>query len=178
MLKNHSLSLPNHLQSLYLCMFLGFFITFATMIKLIYPKNKPHIKTENGKELIFCIIRKRWLIITAEEWVRQNFLLYLIVKLQYPAALIAVEKQLILSEVKKRFDIVVYKNAIPYIIVECKEMNVPLSETTISQVLNYNSSIKAPYIVVTNGSYCAGFLKQGNKFVEVEELPQFKTPTI
>jgi hypothetical protein len=171
--KNHSLSFPNHLQSLYLCMFLGFFITFATMIKLVYPENKPTIKTENGKELIFCIIRKRWFIITPEEWVRQNFILYLIATLQYPAALIAVEKQLILSEVKKRFDIVVYKDALPFIIVECKEMNVPLSESTISQVLNYNSNIQAPYIVVTNGSYCAGFLKQENKFVEVEELPKF-----
>jgi hypothetical protein len=148
------------------------------MIKLIYPENKPSIKTDNGKEYIFCIIRKRWFVITPEEWVRQNFLLYLIVKLHYPATLIAVEKQLILSEVKKRFDIVVYKDALPYMIVECKEMNVPLSESTISQVLNYNSTIQAPYIVVTNGSYCAAFLKQKNKFVEIEELPQFKSPTI
>jgi hypothetical protein len=148
------------------------------MIKLIYPENKPTIKKENGKELIFCIIRKRWFIITPEEWVRQNFILYLIAKLQYPAALIAVEKQLILSEVKKRFDVIVYKDALPFIIVECKEMNVPLSESTISQVLTYNSTIQAPYIVVTNGSYCAGFLKIENIFVEIEELPQFKTPTI
>lgn len=148
------------------------------MIKVIYPNVKPAIKTENGKELIFCIIRKRWFMITPEEWVRQNFVLYLIQSLQYPASLIAVEKQLLLSEVKKRFDIVVYKDAIPFIIVECKEMNVPLSETTISQVLNYNSAVQAPYIVVTNGSYCAGFFKKENKFVEIEELPHFKTPTI
>ena len=148
------------------------------MIKLIYPENKPRIKTNDGKELIFCIIRKKWLVISPEEWVRQNFILYLIVNLQYPAALIAVEKQLMLSEVKKRFDIVVYKNALPYIIVECKEMNVPLSESTISQVVNYNTSVQAPYIVVTNGSYCAGFFKTENRFVEIEELPQFRTPTI
>lgn len=148
------------------------------MIKVIYPNEKPAIKTENGKELIFCIIRKRWFMITPEEWVRQNFVLYLIQSLQYPASLIAVEKQLLLSEVKKRFDIVVYKDAIPFIIVECKEMNVSLSETTISQVLNYNSAVQAPYIVVTNGSYCTGFFKKENKFVVIEELPHFKTPTI
>ncbi len=148
------------------------------MIKLIYPENKPSVKTENGKEFIFCIIRKRWLVITPEEWVRQNFILYLIVNLQYQAALIAVEKQLILSEVKKRFDIVVFKDALPYIIVECKEMNVPLSESTISQVLNYNSNLQAPYIVVTNGHYCAGFVKQENKFVEIIELPPFNISTI
>jgi hypothetical protein len=143
------------------------------MIKLIYPKNKPQIKYENGKELILCIIRKRWFIVTPEEWVRQNFILYLIVKLKYPASLIAVEKQLLLSEVKKRFDIVVYKNALPYIIIECKEMNVTLSEGTINQVLNYNSAIQAPYIVVTNGNYCAGFFKRENSFIEIEDLPQF-----
>ncbi len=148
------------------------------MIKLIYPEIKPNVKTENGKEFIFCIIRKKWFVITPEEWVRQNFLLYIIVKLQYPAALIAVEKQLILSEVKKRFDIVVYKNALPYIIIECKEMNVQLSESTISQVLNYNSGVQAPYIVVTNGNYCAGFLRDNNQFIEVEALPEHNNKTI
>ena len=148
------------------------------MIKIIYPENKPSVKTDNGKELIFCIIRKRWFVITPEEWVRQNFILYLIVTLQYPAALIAVEKQLILNEVKKRFDIVVYKDALPYVIVECKEMNVQLSESTIRQVLNYNSAIQAPYIVVTNGSYSAGFFKKENKFIEIEELPAFNTQII
>jgi hypothetical protein len=148
------------------------------MIALTYPLQKPSIKTEQEQEYIFCIIRKRWFIITPEEWVRQNFLLYLIHRLQYPASLIAVEKQLILSEVKKRFDIVVYKDAIPFMIVECKEMNVPLSESTISQVLNYNSSVQAPYMVVTNGSYCAGFFKQENRFVVIEALPEFNNKTI
>jgi hypothetical protein len=143
------------------------------MIKLVYPNIKPSIKTENGKELIFCLIRKRWFIITPEEWVRQNFVLFLIHTLHYPASLIAVEKQLILSEVKKRFDIVVYKDALPFIIIECKKMNVALSETTISQVLNYNSTIKAPHIVVTNGSYCAAFFNKENRFVSIEAIPLF-----
>ena len=141
------------------------------MIKINFPSQKPPIKTENGKEIIFCCIRKRWFIITPEEWVRQNFLLYLIHVLKYPASLIAVEKQLQFSEIKKRFDIVVYKNALPFLIVECKEMNVPLSEATMLQVLNYNSKIQAPYMVVTNGSYCAGYMKEGGGFYEVDELP-------
>src|ERR1700712_1986682 len=98
------------------------------MIKVIYPKKKPAIKTENGKEYIFCIIRKKWLLVTPEEWVRQNFLNYLTEILKYPASLIAVEKQLMVGEMKKRFDIIVYKDALPFIIIECKEMNVPLSE--------------------------------------------------
>lgn len=141
------------------------------MIYIVYPEIKPTIKIENRKEFIFCTIRKRWFIITPEEWVRQNFLLYLIHALQYPASLIAVEKQLILAELKKRFDIVVYKDSIPFMIVECKEMNVPLSENTIRQVLNYNANIQAKIMVLTNGNYCAGFEKKGSEFVEIYELP-------
>lgn len=143
------------------------------MIKIIYPSQKPALKTEAGKEYIFCITRKRWLIITPEEWVRQNILLYLTLVLQYPASLIAVEKKLQLNEMKKRFDIVVYKNALPFMIIECKEMNVPIAENTILQVLNYNRIIQAPYLVVTNGSYCAAYENAGNGFYEVSELPQF-----
>ena len=141
------------------------------MIKINYPDQKPAIKSENGKEIIFCIIRKRWFVITPEEWVRQNFLLYLIHTLQYPASLIAVEKQLTINEVKKRFDIVVYQDATPHIMVECKEMNVVLSESTIRQVLNYNSTIQAHCIVVTNGSDCAAFVNEDGKFIEIFEMP-------
>jgi len=141
------------------------------MIKIIYPEIKPSVKKEKEKELIFCIIRKRWYNVTPEEWVRQNFLLYLIHVLKFPASLIAVEKQLQIGEVKKRFDIVIYKNAVPFLIVECKEMNVPLSESTLTQVLNYNSTIQAPFMVVTNGNYCAAFEKKENKFEEVSEIP-------
>ena len=142
------------------------------MIKIVYPDIKPSVKKENEKEFIFCVIRKRWYSITPEEWVRQNFLLYLIHKLKFPSSLIAVEKQLQIGEVKKRFDIVIYKNSNPFLIVECKEMNVPLSENTLRQVLNYNSTIKAPFMVITNGNYCAAFEKKGGGFVEVFEMPR------
>lgn len=141
------------------------------MIKIIYPDIKPAIKRENENEFIFCVIRKKWYAITPEEWVRQNFLNFLIYVLNYPSTLIAVEKKLQINEVKKRFDIVVYKNAIPFMIVECKEMNVPLSESTLRQVLNYNSSIQAPFMVVTNGNFCAAFEKKGNAFWEVFDFP-------
>ncbi|MEP6713440.1 MAG: type I restriction enzyme HsdR N-terminal domain-containing protein [Ferruginibacter sp.] len=142
------------------------------MIKIEYPDKKPSIKTEKNKEFIFCIIRKRWIVVTPEEWVRQNFLLYLVEVLQYPASLIAVEKQLLLGEMKKRFDIVVYKNDVPFMIVECKEMNVPLSENTIRQVLNYNTNMQASYIVITNGSYCMAYKKEADGFVALNKLPR------
>jgi hypothetical protein len=141
------------------------------MINIIYPTEKPSIKTKDGKEYIFCIVRKRWYLITPEEWVRQNFILYLSKKLGFSLSIMAVEKQIFVADLKKRFDIVLYKNSIPYMIVECKEMNVKLTDSTITQVLNYNTKIQAPYIVITNGSYCKAFLKDVDSFYEVTELP-------
>ena len=142
------------------------------MIKIVYPDKKPSIKTESGRELILCLIRRRWIIITPEEWVRQNFLLYLTVVLNYPASLIAVEKQLMLGDLKKRFDIVVYdKETKPFMIVECKEMNVALSESTLQQVLRYNINVKAKYLVVTNGSYCAAFKQENGSFIMEDKIP-------
>jgi hypothetical protein len=141
------------------------------MIKLEYPEAKPKIKQTEQGEKIFCLVRKRWFDITPEEWVRQNFLLYLNYTLGYAFATIAVEKQIALAQIKKRFDIVVYKNSKPFMIIECKEMNVKLSEQTIAQVLNYNSIIQAEYMMVTNGTYCHAFIKIDNEFYQTNELP-------
>lgn len=99
------------------------------MIKIEYPPYQPKIKTENGKEFIFDEFRKRWILLTPEEWVRQNFLQYLTQTKKYPASLIAIEKEIKLGELKKRFDLVVYdRNSKPWMIVECKEMNVALDK--------------------------------------------------
>lgn len=144
------------------------------MIKIIYPEKRPSIKKEGAREFIFCIIRKRWIILTPEEWVRQNFLLYLIETLNYPASLIAVEKQLMLGEVKKRFDLVVYdKNTKPFMIVECKEMNITLTEAVLQQVLRYNTNMQAGFLFITNGSYCFGFEKKSDGFSEISTMPDF-----
>ena len=144
------------------------------MIKIIYPDKKPSIKKDGTQELVFCIIRKRWIILTPEEWVRQNFLYYLIETLNYPSSLIAVEKQLMLGEVKKRFDLVVYdKNTKPFMIVECKEMNVSLTEAVLRQVLRYNTNIQARFLVITNGSHCFGFEKKSDEFIDISTMPIF-----
>jgi hypothetical protein len=144
------------------------------MIKITYPETNPLIKTKANREFIFCIIRKRWILLTPEEWVRQNFLKYLIELLHYPASLIAVEKQLLLGDVKKRFDIVVYnKESKPFMIIECKEMNVPLTENVLQQALRYNTNIQAGYLIITNGSHCFGFEKGNNRFTEIFTMPVF-----
>jgi hypothetical protein len=144
------------------------------MIKIKYPPYQPKIKEENNKEYIFDEVRKRWIMLTPEEWVRQNFLQYLIQVKKYPASLIAVEKVIKLGELKKRFDIVVYDVLTkPWMIIECKEMNVTLDKSVLDQVLRYNISLTVPYLVITNGSYCMALELSNNSMNEIATLPDF-----
>ena len=144
------------------------------MIKIDYPAYHPKIKKEEGKDFIFDLFRKRWVVLTPEEWVRQNFLQYLTGTMCYPASLIAIEKQLMLGDLKKRFDIVVYdKQSKPFMIIECKEMNVALSENVLQQALRYNTNIQARFLVITNGSHCFAFEKISDQFSEINSLPSF-----
>ena len=142
------------------------------MIRIEYPSYQPKIKKEDGRELIFDGFRKRWVVLTPEEWVRQNFLQYLVEVKKYPASLIAIEKEITVGELKKRFDIVVYdRSTKPFMIIECKEMNVPLDASVIEQVLRYNSTMQVPYLVITNGTYCFAFLNTEGQLEELDSIP-------
>ncbi|MEO6230188.1 MAG: type I restriction enzyme HsdR N-terminal domain-containing protein [Ferruginibacter sp.] len=144
------------------------------MIKIKYPAHQPKIKTTDNKEFIFDTIRKQWIMLTPEEWVRQNFLQYLVMVKSYPASLIAVEKEIKLVDLVKRFDIVVYdKSMAPWMIIECKEMNEAINKKVLDQALRYNISLQVPYIILTNGTYCYGFVLEGGKFKEINELPVY-----
>ena len=132
------------------------------MITVQYPEPQFRMKKENGKQYIFDAIRKVWLLLTEEEWVRQNFVNYLITQLNYPSAVIAIEKEILLNDLKKRFDILVYdKEHKPWMLIECKEPKVNLSEDVLQQVLRYNISVPVEYIVITNGSATVGWRKHG-----------------
>jgi len=144
------------------------------MIKIEYPKHQFKIKKENNAELIFDGFRKRWIILTPEEWVRQNILQYITAIKNYPAALIAIEKEIYLGELKKRCDIVIYnRQSLPWMIIECKEMNAALNSQVLEQILRYHITLPAIYLVITNGSYCIGFEKKDGQFYEIEELPEY-----
>lgn len=142
------------------------------MIKIAYPPHPFRIREEEGRETIFDEVRKCWTRLTPEEWVRQNFLQYLIQVKKYPATLIAVEKELMLGEMKKRFDILVYNgDHQPWMMVECKAMHVPLNDKVLQQILRYNMSIPVSFLVITNGSYVA-CLQRGAAGLEIlGELP-------
>jgi hypothetical protein len=143
------------------------------MIKIQYPKFDFRIKKEDEKEWIFDEFRKQWVRLTPEEWVRQNMLQYLLQVKKYPASLIAIEKEIALGELRKRFDIVVYRNAKPWMIIECKEMNVPLSEAVLRQILNYNISVQAEHLLITNGTDNHAFSILNGIAESIHTLPDF-----
>jgi hypothetical protein len=121
------------------------------VIHLAFKTYNHKIKTQQGIDYIFCIIRKKWLLLTPEEWVRQNILWYCI-ELGYPKTMIAVEKQIKLQDVVKRFDIVVYKNEQVWMLIECKEMNTQITEAVLQQILLYNTVLTSNFLVITNGN--------------------------
>lgn len=124
--------------------------------------------------MIFDIIRKSWIRLTPEEWVRQNIIQYLLQVMNYPATMIAVEKEIRLGELKKRFDLMVFDlNHRPWMIIECKAMEVAINQVVLEQVLRYNISVPVPFLVVTNGSSMAGFERRDNGLHEIESLPSF-----
>lgn len=145
------------------------------MIKIEFPKQPVKTKQREGIDEIFDQVRKKWLLLTPEEWVRQNIVQFLLVKKNYPASLIAIEKEIKLGELKKRCDIVVYdRQSQPWMIIECKEMNVTLSEKTLEQILRYHITLPAKFLVITNGSHCFGFEKNNNRFTEINIFPEFE----
>lgn len=143
------------------------------MIRIIFPSYNFKIKRKDNKEIIFDEVRRKWVALTPEEWVRQNFLQYLIQQKKYPCGLMAVEKKLMANGSPRRCDIVVYKNEKPWLLTECKEPETALDDKTIWQVLNYNMALGATYIVITNGisSFC--FYIENGQVYEMEELPEY-----
>ena len=121
------------------------------MRKLNLPLFEFKIKKENNNTIIFDKIRKKWIILTPEEWVRQNFISYILEK-NYPKSLINCEKVFYINKVSKRYDIVVYDSSGNVeILVECKSYDVNLIKEHFDQVMRYNLELKSKYVIVTNG---------------------------
>jgi hypothetical protein len=144
------------------------------MLKIEYPAPNFKMKQEGTREFIFDEFRKLWVKLTPEEWVRQIFLQYLVKEKKYPASLIAVESEIKLNDLRKMCDIIVYKNSVPWMIVECKEMNVPLDEAVLQQVLRYNISIPSVYLVITNGNTTNAWLLNNGTAEHIADLPAWE----
>lgn len=142
------------------------------MLTINYPEPAFRIRKENNKDWLFDPLRKKWLLLTPEEWVRQNFVQYLVQIKKYPSTLIALEKEILLGELKKRFDILVYdRGHKPWMIIECKETNTRLDNAVLEQALRYNISVPVSFIVITNGAYAIAWEKKGNQLKIINELP-------
>ncbi len=145
------------------------------MQQLNLPSFQAKIVENNNKIQIFDIIRKKYVALTPEEWVRQHFI-NLLILMEYPESLIAVEKLVVINNLRQRADIVIYnRKGKPAMIVECKAPDIPMTNSVVEQAARYNSKLNVPYIVVTNGisTYCLFIDFETKEFKVVNTLPTF-----
>jgi hypothetical protein len=146
---------------------------------LNFPVFEHKTKAENGKDYIWEPIRGAWLLLTPEEWVRQNLIRYFADVLAYPTGLMQAECQIYVGKVKKRFDLVVMdKNLHPWLICECKAPEVEINAAVMQQAATYNSRLKCPYLAVTNGMkhYCFQIDFKAGSFKNAGDYPKYPNP--
>jgi hypothetical protein len=145
--------------------------------KLNFSKYNFRFKSNENKTLIFDIIRKKFVILTPEEWVRQHTLHFLITEKKYPVSYINVEKQLLLNDTVKRYDIVIFKNdGDVEIIIECKAPSVTINQVSFDQIARYNLALNSNLLMVTNGLthyFCKMDIKN-KKYFFLRDLPKYE----
>ena len=147
------------------------------MQKLNLPSFQFKLKSSENKQLIFDVIRKKYVVLTPEEWVRQNLIHFLIKEKNYPISLISCEKQLLVNKLKKRFDLLIYgPNGAPILIIECKSPKVKISQDTFDQIARYNMELKSEFLVVSNGiiHYSCKVNHEDQSYIFLEEIPKYE----
>ena len=146
------------------------------MQQLNLPTYKFRIKSTKNKYVIFDIVRKKYVSLTPEEWVRQHLIHYLIEEKKYPISLIAIEKQLIINNLTKRTDILVFNSeGMPEIIVECKAPSVKITQHAFDQISRYNLKLNANYLMVSNGleHFNCKMDTENETYVFLKSLPSY-----
>jgi hypothetical protein len=144
------------------------------MQELNFPHYSFRLKASENKTLIFDIVRKKYVVLTPEEWVRQHVIHFLHNEKKYPISLMTVEKQVKINSLTRRTDIVVYnREGNPSIIVECKAPSVPISQATFDQIARYNLKLEAQFLMVTNGlnHYHCIMDHENQSYLFLQELP-------
>jgi len=139
------------------------------------------LKHSDANSLIFDALRRKYVQLTPEEWVRQHFIHYLINELHYPKSLISVERGTRCNTLQKRTDICIYnQDAKPHLLVECKAAYVPITQDVVKQVSVYNQTIKAKFIVITNGleHYCWEVDFEKRSFRPLSNIPAYINPEL
>ena len=146
------------------------------MQALNFPKFSFRFKNSENKISIFDTIRKRFVILQPEEWVRQHCVQYLIEEKKYPITLINVEKELVINNLKKRYDIVVFnRDGSIHLVVECKAPSIGIDQHTFDQIARYNLELNATYLMVTNGLthyYCQMDL-ENEQYIFLKDIPDY-----
>lgn len=145
--------------------------------QLNFPTYDFKIRRDKDQVFIFDEVRKKWVVLTPEEWVRQHVVSFLVNEKNYPSGLVGVEKSIKVNGRSKRFDIVCYSPGFePIILVECKAPEVAVSQKTLDQILRYNSEIQAKYLLLTNGiqTVCAYIDYESKNMTYLQEIPSYK----
>ena len=148
------------------------------MQQLNFPSYKFRFKNSENKVAIFDEIRKKFIILTPEEWVRQHVVHYFLHEKKYPKSHINVEKLLKVNDLKKRYDIVIFNpDGSIRILVECKAPEIAIAQNTFDQIARYNLTLKAQFLMVTNGHnhYFCQMDFENEKYIFLKELPHFET---
>jgi hypothetical protein len=149
------------------------------MQKLNFQLYNFRFKNSENKVSIFDEIRKKFIILTPEEWVRQHVVQFLLEDKKYPKSLINVEKVLKVNGLRKRYDVVVFNpDGSIYILIECKAPEIKIAQTTFDQIARYNMTMDAQYLMVTNGlnHYFCQMDYENEKYEFLRALPDFNSP--
>lgn len=141
---------------------------------LKYPTFNIKVKYEGKKAMVFDEIRKKWVALNPEEWVRQHLINYLVTYKNVPKSLISVEKEINLNGTSKRYDLVIYNSClIPQVLIECKAPDVLLNKKVAEQILRYNLCMGVKFLLITNGIQEVVFQVSDSETVTIQELPDF-----
>ncbi|HLO73337.1 MAG TPA: type I restriction enzyme HsdR N-terminal domain-containing protein [Flavobacterium sp.] len=146
------------------------------MQNLNFPNYSFRFKNSENKIAIFDEIRKKFILLTPEEWVRQHVVQFLLQDKKYPKSYINVEKLIKINNLSKRYDGVVFQpNGEIFLLIECKAPDVPITQNTFDQIARYNLVLKAKYLMVTNGlnHYFCQMDFENEKYVFLKELPEY-----
>ncbi len=144
--------------------------------ELNFPEFSFRFKNSENKVSIFDCIRKKFVILQPEEWVRQHCVRYLMEVKSYPISLINVEKELTINDLKKRYDIVIFNpNGSIHIIVECKAPKINITQSTFDQIARYNTELNASYLMVTNGlnHYYCQMDFENERYQFLKDIPEY-----
>ena len=148
------------------------------MQKLNFQLYNFRFKNNENKVSIFDEIRKKFIILTPEEWVRQHVVQFLLEEKKYPKSLINVEKVLKINGLRKRYDVVVFNSAGSiFILIECKAPEIKITQATFDQIARYNMTMNAQFLMVTNGlnHYFCQMDYENEKYTFLENLPNYNS---